>query len=866
MRLNVCVIAGVVACMAPGLPGGQAEQVRVPVEWGRLPALPDRIGFGGPICGVHNGALLVAGGANFPAKPPWEDGKKVWHDGIFVLESPAAGQWKTAGKLARPLAYAACVPTVDGLLVIGGSDAEKTRADVTRLTWDAASGTVERETLPALPEPAAFLVAGRIGEIVYAGSGKTTKDPATCSNRFWKLDLGPSAKELAWRRITDLPGRGRLKAAAAVQSAGDKPKFLYVFGGVHAKAGDGDEVRQTSLSEVWRLDPRAGEGKGRWRRMADMPDALAAMSVIDFGQSHVLLFSGSTGKHIPKPIEDRPLFRRNVLVYHTLTDTWVRGGLMPEGVVTTPAVRWGDRIVIPSGETRPGVRTPGVQAARPTQPEMKFGWINYGVLSGYLVLLVAMGVYFSRREKSTEDFFLAGKRIPWWAAGLSIYATQLSAITFIASPAVSYSKDWLIYPGKITLFLMAPVVVFFYLPFFRRLKITTAYEYLEKRFSTPVRLFGSASFIVFQLGRMAVVVYLPALALSAVTGINLYACVVVMAALSIVYTALGGMEAVVWTDVVQTVVLLGGMLVSLVVVLWLVGGVGVVWRTAMADDKLRMFNWSWDSTTLATWSMFIGSFALQFGPYTTDQAVIQRYLSTKDERAAAKGIWTNGILSIPFGFLFMALGTCLYVYLKRSPELTTVGMRNDEVFPLFIVQQLPAGVSGLVIAGVFAASMSTLDSSMHSIATAITTDWYRRFRPRATDRQSLSLARAIVVIVGLLAMGTAAYMARSDIKSAFFLFQKILGLISSALVGIFILGVFTRRANTPGALAGAAASLGLLLYIFFYTQLHFYLYAVIGILTCVAVGYVVSLATPRASRPTDGLNWPTRKRPVRDAE
>jgi SSS family transporter len=339
-----------------------------------------------------------------------------------------------------------------------------------------------------------------------------------------------------------------------------------------------------------------------------------------------------------------------------------------------------------------------------------------------------------------------------------------------------------------------------------------------------------------------------------------------MAVLSIVYTALGGMEAVVWTDVVQTIVLLGGMLVSLGVVLWLVGGPGVVWRTAMADDKLRMFHWSWDSTTMTTWLVFIGSFALQFGPYTTDQAVIQRYLSTKDEKAAAKSLWTNGILSIPFGFLFMALGTCLYVYLKQSPEQIAVGMKNDQVFPLFIVQQLPAGVSGLVIAGVFAASMSTLDSSMHSIATTVTIDWYQRFKPEATDHQSLRLARVIIVIVGLLAMGIAVYMARTDIKSAFFLFQKILGLISSALVGIFILGVFTKRANTIGALAGAAVSLGLLLYIFFYTQLHFYMLAVIGIPTCVVVGYVVSLATPQWSRPTDGLNWPTRTEAVEEGE
>jgi SSS family transporter len=406
---------------------------------------------------------------------------------------------------------------------------------------------------------------------------------------------------------------------------------------------------------------------------------------------------------------------------------------------------------------------------------------------------------------------------------------------------------------------MAPIVIVFYLPFFRRLNVTTAYEYLERRFNVVVRLFGSASFILFQLGRMAIVVFLPALALSAITGINVYTCILIMGILSTVYTVLGGMEAVIWTDVLQTFVLWCGMLIGLIVVIVSEDGVGNIYNTAAADGKFHMFDWSFSFTELVTWSMFLGTFLLQFGPYTTDQSVIQRYLTTKDEKAAAKSIWTNGILAIPFGFMFFALGTCLYVYFKHHPELLSIGMQNDQVFPLFVAEQLPAGVSGLVIAGVFAASMSSMDSSMHSISTAVTTDFYRRFKPDAPDEKCLKLARRVIIFVGVLAMIIACALATYDIKSLFFFFQKLLGLLSSGLVGIFILGIFTKRANVAGALAGAIVCTGLLVYVVWFTNIHFYLYAAVGISTCVVVGYLVSVMTAGSTKDLSQLTLYTQR-------
>lgn len=858
----------ILSCAA--LPQAVAETPEQ-LSWSTLPELPTPLGLGGPYAGVSNGTLIVAGGANFPDGPPWEDppGEKVWHDEIYIY-SPAESKWltgsqlETPSRLPRSLAYGVSISMDDALLLIGGEEDGEPVADVLRLRWNSAPRAMAIDSLPPLPRPSSYLAGGRIGSTIYIAASHRSEGARQLDTKsFWALDLAPGEKKLQWKELPAWPGPPRHKAIAAVQAAGEDQQFFYLFGGENPAfnaEGEADTAAFEYFQDAYRFDPK----EQTWREISGTAKApiepanaraVAAAAAIDLGQSHILVFSGATGEGIELPPQDRPPFPKHVLAYHTITDRWTLVGEMPQEVVTTTAVRWNDRIVIPSGEVRPGIRTSLVQTATVENRPLEFGTVNYAVLIGYLVALVAMGFYFSKREKGTADYFLAGKRIPWWAAGLSIYATQLSAITFVSIPAVAYASNWLVYPGQITIFLMAPVVVIFYLPFFRRLNVTTAYEYLERRFNLAVRLFGSLSFVVFQLGRMSVVVYLPALALSAVTGIDTYTCIATMGVLATVYTVLGGMEAVIWTDVLQVFVLWGGICLSLVIILINVDGLGTVYHTASEHGKLWMFNWTWDTSQAATWLILIGSFALQFGPYTTDQAVVQRYMTTKDDRAAARSIWLNGALAIPFSLLFFVLGTCLFVFFEAHPNLLMLGMENDKVFPLFMATQLPIGLSGLVIAGVFAASMSSLDSSMHSVATALTTDFYRRLNPQADDHGCLRLARVLTVAVGGIGTLVALLLARYDISSLFFLFQKLLGLISSGLVGIFILGIFTRRSHSIGVLIGAVASFCVLFYVTTYTDVHFYLYAVIGIGTSVTVGYVASWLLPSTDGESDGLTW-----------
>jgi Na+/proline symporter len=266
-----------------------------------------------------------------------------------------------------------------------------------------------------------------------------------------------------------------------------------------------------------------------------------------------------------------------------------------------------------------------------------------------------------------------------------------------------------------------------------------------------------------------------------------------------------------------------------------------------------MLNWDWDMTQGTVWVLVIGSFFAHLIPYSADQSVVQRYLTTRDEKQAGRSIWTNAILVVPATLLFFAVGTALYVFYKTHPQNLNPSLNNDAIFPWFIANSLPPGVVGLVIAGVFAAAMSSLDSSINSVATVITSDFYRRLKPTANDKSCLRLARALTVALGVLGTSTALWMAGSDIKSLWDTFLKIFGLLGGSLAGLFLLGIFIRRAHGIGALIGAITSAVLLWFVQTKTPFHFFLYGGIGMLSCALIGYVVSLVYPQAPKNLDGL-------------
>ncbi len=749
-----------------------------------LPPLPDRLGFGGAFAGVSGGALIVAGGTNFP-EVVWGEGKKAWHDEIFVLE-PGKERWQRGFKLPQPAAYGVSITTEFGLICVGGSDSQRAYRSVHLLEWTA--GRIEITRLPDLPGPRTAAAGALLNGVIYIAGGQTGSAELEVTRTFWRLTL-PKKREgqpvrwdnLEWKTLPECPGPPRGQAVAAAQE-GD----FYLFSGWELVPGPEDRPTRKYLNDAYRFDPK----RQSWEPVAAVPcPAVAAAPAIACGESHILVFGGFDGAGADRVDELKarwPGFRRQILAYHTITNTWAEMGAVPVGLVTTNAVRWQGRIVIPGGAVRPRIRTNCVYQVEPHRPKPAFGLINGTVLGLYLLALVCMGVYFSRREKSTADFFVGGRRVPWWAAGISIFGTQLSSISFMAIPAKVYDTDWVYFASMCCVVLIQPIVVFFYLPFFRRLNIISAYEYLEKRFSVAVRLFGSASFILFQAGRMTIVLFLPALALAAVTGIDIYLCIVVMGVLATLYTALGGSEAVIWTDVLQVFVLVGGALVSMVIILMNVdGGLSAVVEIGRADGKFNLANWGWDYTLPVLWVIVVGSLFQNLVSYTADQAVIQRYLTTPDEKSAARAIWTNAVLVIPISAIWFVLGSALYAFYKTHPGLLDPTLKTDQTFPLFIAGELPVGIVGLVIAGLFAASMSTLDSSLNSISTALVTDFYRRFRPAAGDRKCLNLARCLTVILGLGATLTALWMAANQdkIRSLWDMYMAVLGLLMGSLAG-----------------------------------------------------------------------------------
>lgn len=820
-----------------------------------LPNIPDSIGLGGPFAGTHNGALIVAGGANFPDSMPWDGGTKKWYDKIYVLEDKNAHWLETAQKLPVPMAYGGSVSASDGLILIGGSNEQGPLDQVIRLTWQDQKLAID--SFPPLPKASWLVSAGLIDRTIYALPGLASTDPTDVIPELWALDL--DQLDAGWSVLPGLPGKPRAKVVTAISKDGSGQPFFYCISGETTTRNADSTFSYAYSTENYRFNPKAQEGD-HWQKMTDIPRGVAAGTARGVGQSSILVLGGWAGEYWGQPIPEWPEFPTGIWSYHTITDTWTKVGDIAEGTVTTTAVPWKGGIVLPSGEIKPGVRTDDIQFLEYQRDSTSFGLGNTIVLILYLLALVLLGLYFTRREKTTEEFFLAGKRIPWWAAGLSIYGTQLSAISFIALPAVSYAGNLVLFISSVSIFLIAPIVVKYYLPFFYRLNLTTAYQYLEERFDLSVRLFGSLAFSLFQVGRMAIVIYLPALALATATGLDVYLCIFLMAALATIYTFLGGMEAVIWTDVIQVVVLMGGTLIALYLVVSHVGSWGELLQTASEANKLQLFDWRMNFFDLVTWAVLIGNFFISFGPYTAEQTVVQRYLTTKDLKASSRSVWLNGIITLPSGLLFLFVGTALFVFYKLHPEWLYLDMQNDEIYPLFISTQMPVGLSGLLIAGIFAASMSSLDSSMHSLATTITTDFYQRLKKDTTDHQRLRLAKRLVLLLGTIAMLAAFALVRFDINSLFFFFQKVIGLLSSGLAGIFFLGIFTTRTTSLGALIGAIVSSAIVAYMAFFTAINVYWYAVVGMPVCVIIGYVLSAILPAVDKPLDNLTLYTQKR------
>jgi SSS family solute:Na+ symporter len=433
--------------------------------------------------------------------------------------------------------------------------------------------------------------------------------------------------------------------------------------------------------------------------------------------------------------------------------------------------------------------------------------IDYSIVILTLIATIGAGLYFSGKQKSSDKFFAGGKRIPSWVIGMSIFATLISSVTFLAYPAAAYKSNWILLVQG----LMVPVVlvgmIWFIVPLFRRVIRLSAYEYFERRFGFFARLYSSLAFSLTHFSKMGTVLYLVCLALNSVAGNPLptSSIIVIVGICIIILTLLGGIEAVIWMDLIQGLLLIGGGLICIGILLFMPdGGPSTVLGDALNWGKIGFGPYDIDFAHLTFIVMVVNGIFYAIQKYGTDQTIVQRYLTAKDERGAKKAAYIGVFMSVPVWTLFMLIGSALYVFYQTTSNPLPEGIKADEVFPFFMKTQLPVGVLGLVLAALLSAAISSLDSDMNSLSAVCVQDYYMRFKPKCSDRQKLRWGRIFVLLSGVGCMAVALLYDAWGGEGVLGVVFELYAIFSAGIVGIFLLGLFSKRANKQGLYVGIA--------------------------------------------------------------
>jgi SSS family solute:Na+ symporter len=437
------------------------------------------------------------------------------------------------------------------------------------------------------------------------------------------------------------------------------------------------------------------------------------------------------------------------------------------------------------------------------------------VIALYFVAVAAIGLRFARRQTSTETYFTGNRTIPHWAMGLSIFATIISSITFIAYPGAAYAGNWnLLVPGFMAILVLLGggwVLV----SFFRHSVGLSAYEYFEKRFGYGARVYSALAFAAGHFSKMGFVLFTITTAICGMTGWDRYHVIVGVGLTTIAYTIFGGIETVIWTEVLQGIVKLTGLLLVIFFLLWIMPG-GPAAAFKLAADHQKMSLGSFDANLTANgnfWTMLIYGAFWYLQKYATDQTLVQRYLVARSDREALKGVALGAALCVPAWAAFMLVGTLLWAYYQLSgaglpAQLfdTSGKVITDRVFPYFLTTQIPAGLAGILIAALFSAAMSTMSSDLNCLAAVGVEDYYRKLRPQATDRQRLLVGKLIVAVCGAIAVLAGVFIASKG-AGALALYYAATAILSGGLAGMFLLAFFSRRANRQGLWVGLIVAL-----------------------------------------------------------
>ncbi len=486
-------------------------------------------------------------------------------------------------------------------------------------------------------------------------------------------------------------------------------------------------------------------------------------------------------------------------------------------------------------------------------------WIVLGL---YVAAIVAIGVWANRRQTDTEAYFVGNRSVAWWAAGLSIIATSFSAASILGVPGYAYSSDMWYLQYQLGDILAAVIVVVLFIPFFHKVRgLTTAYEYLEARFDLKSRLLGSSLFALTVLLRAGTLLYGAALLFAAVVPTDLVPgltgveeAVVIFGIIAIVYTVMGGISAVIWTDVIQFAIMSLGVLASMAVVVSMTpGGWGTAFADAAAAGKLDILHTEelMAGTGLLTAVFGYGLLALSL--FGTNQQPVQRYMTVAEPREAQRALLLGvgaGVIGVTLSLL---LGVFLFLFYQHFPDLLPDGLTPDQVMPHFVNTEVPPILTGALVAAVFAAAMSSLDSALNSLAAALTVDFLARFRPETPEATRLRFAKIVVVTAGILGIAIGIYASRTE-APLIDLILSFMGYFAGGLLGLFLLGMLTRRANGHGAFAGAIVGTLVVLMVtendfglprlydlFGFAPIPFIWSTAVGLAITMVVGYLVSM-------------------------
>jgi len=431
-------------------------------------------------------------------------------------------------------------------------------------------------------------------------------------------------------------------------------------------------------------------------------------------------------------------------------------------------------------------------------------FVDYVIIVLFLTISLYLGFRFSAKQTSTKSYFSANGKIPSWAIGMSILATLISSITFLAYPGEGYSSNWILLVQG----LMVPIVlllsIWFIVPLYRKIIGLSTYEYFEKRFGKFARYYSSLGFLLTHFSKMGTVFFLLALALSNITGVNTILIISIIGFVIIVLALMGGIEAVIWLDVIQGFMLFGCGIVCLIIILFSVnGGPAEVWHIAQANNKTGFGPYNIDFKKLTFIVMAINGFFYGIQKYGTDQTIVQRYLAAKSDRSAIKASLMGVFLIIPVWTLFMFIGTALFVYYKQNP--LPAGMRPDAIFPYFIVSQLPTGVVGLIISSLVSAAICSLSADLNCISAVVLEDYYKKILPNKSDKQYLKASKWFVVLAGIGSLFIAAMYLSAGDEGVLGIVFTLYAIFSGGIVGIFLLGLFSARANRQGVTIGIIA-------------------------------------------------------------